>query len=199
MRSILGLLTVVSVVIITLLFIAFGSRSGNLEKDVAARVEKVKNTEEFQSAMKTIEELRAKMSLRLNQLSLAMADLSKDMKKQADPEIAKVTEQADEVVGKLDGELKGLNQDLDKSSVTLKEKFAKLTEEGRKKAVEAYQWLEDQIDKLETSIALTMMALRSAFKKGAEEFEVQKAKLEEHLKKVGELKKGLNPESKPLE
>lgn len=197
MKSIWGILTVVAVCILAGMVFLYGTRSGRLEQDVRDRFETVKNSDEVKAALKKFEELRAQMNVSLGKLSVAIQEMLKDLRKEADPEIQRLSKMLDAVTERLDRELAELNRNLDKTTASFKAKWNQLSADGRQKALAGYEKLQDEIDKLETSVAITMIGVKSAAKKGAEEFQAQKAKLEEHLKKVDELKGGLvdqNPE-----
>jgi gas vesicle protein len=194
MKTVWGILTVVAVGIITALLFMYGTRSGRFEEDVKARINTLRETEEAKAALKKIDEIQAKISATLKKLGEAIQEWALDLKKDIDPQIAKLARDVEELTSKLNVELNALHKKAQAKSEELRGSMAKLSREAREKAVKGYETLQDEIDKLETSIALGMIAAKAAAKKGADEFEAQKAKLEEYAKKVQSLQETVTVE-----
>jgi hypothetical protein len=193
MRGIWVILTVVCVLAMAGLVFIYGTRSGTLEEELKADLEKLRATPEYKTAVAKIEEIKKTVADAVGKAGDEIEKVAEDLKAKAEPEWDKACTELEHLAKQLNLKLEEFKTTLARKLIELDKAMVKLTEQGRQKAVEGLAWAETKADEITDAITRTVADVKLAAAKGiddaAEELDEQKQKLEKQLEKVDKLRK----------
>jgi hypothetical protein len=92
------------------------------------------------------------------------------------------------MAARMNENLKQLRQDMDRSAERLKGRWVEISRDARDRALKVYEDARAKADDLEARFSMTMISLKAAVNKGAEEFEAQRKAMEAQAEEARQLR-----------
>jgi len=180
-----------------------GGRTEKFDAELEAKIRELQGTQEYKDAVRKLDEIRAKVAAAAEQGARSLEAAVLKIKADADPKLAEAKAEIDRLAKELSARLDILKAKADRAARDLEVQLARLTREGRQKAVEGLEWARAEAEALEANVARTVTGLQTAAaeqgERAAQALEEQKGRLQEQLQSAEELKNRLLPSGEKKE
>ncbi len=183
--------------------IFLGGRTEHFDAELEAKIRELQGTQEYKDAVRKLEEIRVKVAAAAEHGARSIEAAVLKIKADADPKLAEAKAELERLAKELSARLEILKAKAERAAKDLEVQLARLTREGRQKAVEGLEWARAEAEALEAKVARTVTGLQTAAaeqgEKAAQALEEQQGKLREHLQSAEELKDRLLPSGEKKE